>query len=192
MRVLPPYILLFELNSKATEVHFILEDFLPEKEYRNFVDQISRLDHVTHVFMPDINATKEISFSYSAAEIGTLCVLFFTSISTYLYLMKYFDDRNKYVNVVYMLSGANQQYTAMILLIQKLILVAGINLISILLHAALQNTVFQSVNILENVSYNGWDYLIIYLAMVLITVLSLIPQMVLYIRRSINTIKTTC
>ena len=184
-----PTPLLIELSPEILQINFIFEDPLSAQEFRQFTSDFSQIEDISYIEM--VNSEKrEINLQYSIIEIVLLGILFCISMVSFIYFMKYIDDKNRYISVIYMLSGAAKERIAEILLLQKLFTILLISGASIMIHAILQKAVFAKINFLSNIYYSALDYMIIFLFMILLSVFTMLPQLISFMRRPINTSKT--
>lgn len=124
-----------------------------------------------------------------AGELVTVCAVYLIGLLSFLFLLKYLLDRNQYENAVYSIAGASKNRVICIAVCEILILSMGCAVFSLLLHALLYDSVFQYINVYENVTYTFFDYLAILGMIFVLSLLCAVPFIVMYKRQSLVAFK---
>lgn len=96
------------------------------------------------------------------------------------YLFKYVFDSNNYENTVYSIVGASKRHVLCIMLNEAVILSILSSIVAVAVHLLLYNSLFVKINA-EGVAYNIWDYLIITVFTLVLSIITIIPFFIKYL-----------
>ncbi len=122
-------------------------------------------------------------------EILRLCLIYIIGFIGCAFLFKYMFDLNRYENIVYSIVGASKLKVTKIMLLEATIMSIISIIIAIVLHITLYNCFFTYIN-RQEIVYTSWDYLIIGIFSFVLSLLTLIPFFIPYMKNPIMKSKT--
>lgn len=160
-------------GKEMKHIRALLQDRFPEGFYLNAAESFIQTERgmiVTESF-----------------KMGLLYIL---AVFTFIFLYKYMVDMSAFDYVIYSLAGASKRKTMLLISAELMIISSASSIIAILLHIALQNSLFLKLNVLQNLHYSFLDYLILFLAIMFLSVLCALPFVVVIVRKTLIEAKT--
>lgn len=173
------FIVSFEFFTGRYSVEFInilLSKKLPTEENAAFVSELSKIFPDAVISDPSSYYTADTADS--ATNIAYLCIMFIICFFTFTLLMKYIIEVNNRENIIYIIVGASRRTTAVLIILDNLIVISTSLVCAVTLHKVLYKALFQNINIYDGITYTWYDYAVI---AGLIILLSEIP--ILFIAR---------
>ncbi|MDD4163963.1 MAG: ABC transporter permease [Eubacteriales bacterium] len=119
-----------------------------------------------------------------------LLAIVFTAMSiAFMFLLKYLADNTNYVSVIHTICGASKETVIFIKLMAVFLTTLAISITGALLHMMLYDVLFQKLNIVDNLTYNFKDYLLIVSVACIASVIISIPFIVSFSKNSTITNK---
>lgn len=114
-----------------------------------------------------------------------LSIVYLISIASFLFLLKYLSDKNRSENVIYTMIGASKKNVMKIMVAENLLISLCSAVIAIFLHMALYGSFFSKINTIENITYQWNDYLVVFIFVLFLSVLTSVPFLISYSHNSI-------
>ena len=114
-----------------------------------------------------------------------LSVVYLISIASFLFLLKYLSDKNRSENVIYTMIGASKKNVMKIMVAENLLISFFSAVIAVALHSVFYSSFFSKINTIENITYQLNDYLVVFIFVLFLSVLTSVPFLISYSRNSI-------
>lgn len=122
-------------------------------------------------------------------EILRLCLVYIIGFAGCACLFKYMFDLNRYENIVYSIVGASKLKVTKIMFLEAAVMSISSIIIAIILHISLYDCFFSFIN-RQEIVYSFGDYCIIALFSLILSLLTLIPFFIPYMKNPIMKSKT--
>ncbi len=122
-------------------------------------------------------------------EILRLCLIYVIGFIGCAFLFKYMFDLNRYENIVYSIVGASKFRVTKIMLLEATVISIISIIIAVILHISFYDCFFSLIN-REEIIYTFSDYCIIALFSLILSLLTLIPFFIPYMKNPIMKSKT--
>lgn len=114
-----------------------------------------------------------------------VCLVYFLSFLSFLFLMKYMVDKNSEENTIYAIIGARRPQVIKIMFIEGVVLSMGGYIVALIIHAVFYWRFFDKINFHKGIVYTAWDYLIVLLILTLTAALTNLPFVLSYRKNSL-------
>ena len=121
----------------------------------------------------------------SSEQIPILFILYALSICSFLFLVKYMLNRNKYEIAIYSLTGATKKRVLSLLMTEIVVISSSVNLIAIVMHIVFSKSLFAKINMYKSISYSFSDYALIFCLEILAIALVALPFIYSFYKREI-------
>lgn len=122
-------------------------------------------------------------------EILRLCLMYVIGFAGCAVLFKYMFDLNRYENIVYSIVGSSKLKVTKIIFLEATVMSVISIIIAIILHISLYDCFFSLIN-RQEIAYTFGDYCIIALFSLILSLLTLIPFFIPYMKNPIMKSKT--
>ena len=116
-----------------------------------------------------------------------LCLIItnaFLAVLAYLFLLRYIVDSQMAENLVSLILGASKSQIILCIFWESMILALVANGAGLLGHWLLYEKIFIHLNVYSDLSYRAGDYFFVYLVMVLLSLATIIPFVMKYLKLS--------
>lgn len=170
---------ILSFNDNAEFINFIKEDLGDKYNVISIIDPLANepdiLEQATEIFRQIINASLIYVICFIACA----------------YLFKYVFDSNRYENTIYSLIGASKRRVVCIMLIEAAILSIISSVIAVVINVLFYDILFININT-EGVKYGMLDYLTITVFALLLSIITIIPFFITYLKNPIIKTKREC
>lgn len=173
-------------NFKTQKIAITLSERLNTSENSSFIELLGKnlgaryeIDAVSNPLENGSSKLNEIVF-----ELTRLSLMYVICFIGCAFLFKYVFDMNRYENIIYSIVGASKVKVLLLMLFEVFIISVISILCAIILHISLYGCFFSVIN-REDIQYTLNDYLIISGFSVFLSVITIIPFFVSYIRSPI-------
>lgn len=149
----------------------------------NLLELLAKLFPQAYVRTPEIYILNDRSMSIE--QIPILFIMYALSISSFLFLVKYMINRNKYELAIYSLTGATKKSVLFLLMTEIIVISSFINLIAIAIHMVFSKSLFERINMYKNISYSYSDYGLIFYLEILAIILASLPFLYSFYKKDI-------
>jgi len=162
----------------------------PEKE-KELHDQL-RIAFPDSIFMQSPSDFVAYENEESANAIGAISLMYMVSLLSFLFLFKSLLDESSYEDSVFLIAGASRKKVIGVIL-TELICITFIGFcLAGFLHRIFYDTIFVPLNIYENIRYHFSDYLLIAALSSILSVLTSVPFIASYMRKTAIELKNQC
>lgn len=147
------------------------------------VTELSKRGEV-NIYSPNENTQNMLSLSELVFDITSLILIFLISFVACAMLFRYVFSLNSYENVMYCIVGASKRTVVLIALSEALIFVLTSNILAITAHLLLHEQITLNTGLMDT-SYSAGDYLTVVLVTTVLSMITIIPFFISYIRKPI-------
>lgn len=182
---------------KSNKIFIVLKSTLSFNDNAGFISDISenlgKIYNISEIGDPlvgerDENSQKAAEVFRQIVNVSLTYMICFIACA---YLFKYVFDSNRYENTIYSLIGASKRRVVCIMLIEAGVLSLASSLIAITIHVLLYDSLFVQINT-EGVVYDVLDYLVIAAFTLVLSIITIIPFFITYLRNPIIKTKREC
>lgn len=124
--------------------------------------------------------------SDSIANITYLCIIYVICFFTFSFLIKYMIELNYVENIIYSIVGASKKKIIFLIFIDNMLIMSSALIISILIHILTYNSIFEALNVYQGISYNCYDYFIVFIIVLFISEIPMLPIALKYNNQTIT------
>ncbi len=144
-----------------------------------------------HNAFPDSTLGISPSAEYEAAdrnapyEINNIICEFIVATLSFMFLMKYIIDSSNSENIIYSMVGATRKRIFAIVLIENIVIYGAVASLACVVHKLLYKSFFDQINVYRGITYTLTDYVIIVLAVIVLSCIVSLPFIFSCLRNSI-------
>ena len=161
----------------------IISEKRPDYSEDQLLIQLQEVYPDSHIRSPWLWRLNERNEAVAAIIIIAVC--YAVSITSFMFLFKYMIDSISDETVIFLIVGGSKTEMSLMLFWETILLSLFSNGIGIGLHKLLYTSVFEKLNIAENIVYTLADYSIICLVMLVTSLIVVIPFVIRYYRKSL-------
>ncbi|MDD6489450.1 MAG: hypothetical protein PUG48_06535 [Clostridia bacterium] len=178
-------------NFTTQKISIVLSKCLNASENSSFIELLEtklgssyKIDNISNPLDHDSSKLNEIIF-----ELIRLCLIYIICFIGCAFLFKYIFDMNRYENIIYSIVGSSKIKVLFLMILEAVIISVISILFAIILHISLYDCFFSLIN-RENIQYTVNDYLIISGFSIILSVITLIPFFISYVKNPILSSKS--
>lgn len=177
-----------ETFSDIYRVTIIFRSVLSDNSHAEMIKEISEKFYKQHkiseIATPYSDITSHKQISEIVQKIINISLIYLICFIACAYLFKYVFDTNTYENTVYSIIGASKKRVMVIVLIEAVILTLGCSLIALLLNVVLKDNILSDFAG-SQAAFTIWDCLIIIGSALILSLVTMIPFFVKYLKNPI-------
>ncbi|MBQ5562922.1 MAG: hypothetical protein IIT39_06015 [Clostridia bacterium] len=147
------------------------------------VTEFSHMGSV-NIYAPNENTQNMLELSELIFDMTSLILIFLISFVACAMLFRYVFSLNSYENVMYCIVGASKISVVFIALSEALLFVLTSNMLAITAHLLLHEQITLNTGLMDT-SYSAGDYLTVVLVTTVLSMITIIPFFISYIRKPI-------
>lgn len=172
---------------KIDNISLVLKSELKKSEEQAYLEDLKSLFPGSYIDDPSL-ARKMISQD-TGKEVLLVVSIYVLSLLSFMFLMKFLIDSHTGEDIIYFLVGAKKRTIIQVMLIQNVVITLFSGFTGIIIHIILKDSFFERINLTPNIQYGAFDYFIILMMMVILTILVQIPFLIDYSRYSLIKLK---
>jgi len=157
-----PYTTFIKEKYELTQLNIITSRRLNDKENEMILEVFECLPFGIEYNSMYPFLFKDEEMSNSITMILLLAFIYMLAVITYLYMIKFIVENNRYYYNIHALFGASRLHLAIRFFVELMLVVSVTNIAGISIHAALYDLLFEKINLITNICYYFNDYITIF------------------------------
>jgi len=171
--ILIPFQTYLDCGFVSNQVNVVLDRILPTETEANFVQSLKTI--FPDSIVQDTSQMRKNLQMKMIQELPQIGLMYLCSLLSFLFLMKYMVDKLGHENTVYAMLGASKRKVVCLLLLEIILWITSINILCIIVYQSLYTPLFSKLNMLDGITYDLTDYILILLIAIVTAFLSALP-----------------